>query len=100
MVESRILTVETMLKNAKVLDDSEVRTDKVSVGSKVKIKDIEFDEIEDYHIVGSTEANPTEGKISDESPVGKSLLGAKVGDIVNAEVPSGTLSFEILEISK
>lgn len=100
MVESRILTVETMLKNAKVLDHSEVTTDKVSVGSKVKIKDIEFDEIEIYHIVGSTEANPMRGKISDESPVGKSLLGAKVGDIVNAEVPTGTLSFEILEISK
>ena len=89
-----------MLKNAKVLDDDEVTTDKVSVGSKIRLKDIEFDEEVEYSIVGSTEANPDEGKISDESPIGKGLMGRSVGDVVEIEVPSGMIEFEILEISK
>ena len=99
MIEARILQIETMLKNVKVLDVDELNTDVVNVGSKVKLKDIEFDEEETFHIVGSTEADPANGKISDESPVGKALLGHKVGDKVDITVPSGAvISYEILEI--
>lgn len=99
MIEARILQIETMLKNVKVLDADELNTDVVNVGSKVKLKDIEFDEEETFHIVGSTEADPTNGKISDESPVGKALLGHKVGDKVDITVPSGAvISYEVLEI--
>ena len=99
MIEARILQIETMLKNVKVLDADELNTDVVNVGSKVKLKDVEFDEEETFHIVGSTEADPTNGKISDESPVGKALLGHKVGDKVDITVPSGAvISYEVLEI--
>ncbi len=99
MIEARILQIETMLKNVKVLDVDELNTDVVNVGSKVKLKDVEFDEEETFHIVGSTEADPANGKISDESPVGKALLGHKVGDKVDITVPSGAvISYEILEI--
>ena len=100
IIEARIAQLDAMLKNAKVLDDDEVTTDKVSVGSKIRLKDIEFDEEVEYSIVGSTEANPDEGKISDESPIGKGLMGRSVGDVVEIEVPSGMIEFEILEISK
>ena len=99
MIEARILQIETMLKNVKVLDVDELNTDVVNVRSKVKLKDVEFDEEETFHIVGSTEADPANGKISDESPVGKALLGHKVGDKVDITVPSGAvISYEILEI--
>ena len=100
MVEARIAQVEALLKNVHVLDDSDLPTDIVSIGSKVLLKDIEFDEDVEYYIVGSTEADPSEGKISDESPVGKALLGHRVGDRVEVEVPSGMIEFEVLEISK
>ena len=100
IVETRIAQLDAMLKNAKVLDDDEVTTDQVSVGSIVKVKDIEFDEEEIYYIVGSTEADPTNGRISDESPVGKGLIGHKVGERLEIEVPSGTIEYEILEITK
>ena len=83
-MESRIVQLENMLKNAKVIDDDEVSTDVVSLGSKVKVLDVEYDEEIEYVLVGSTEANPTEFRISDESPVGKALLGKKVGDEVEA----------------
>lgn len=100
MVEARIVQIETMLKNVKVLDDDELNTETVNVGSKIKIKDLEYDEVLEYHLVGSTEADPTKGKISDESPVGKALLGHRVGETVEAEAPAGVLRFEILEILK
>ncbi len=74
MIEARILQIEAMLKNVKILDTDELNTENVSVGSKVKVKDLEFGDEETFHIVGSTEADPTIGKISDESPVGKALL--------------------------
>ena len=70
----------------------------VNVGSKVHVLDVEFDEDETFHIVGSTEANPDAGKISDESPVGKGLLGHRVGDIVAIPVPNGTVNYKILDI--
>lgn len=100
MVEARIVEVEAMLKQVVILDQEELSTEQVSVGSKVKVLDVEFDEEETYQIVGSTESDPASGRISDESPVGKALLGGKVGDIVEAEVPNGTITFKILEISR
>ena len=100
MVEARIVQLEAILKNAKVLDNDEMDTDLVNLGSKVKIRDVEFDEIMEYHLVGSTEADPMNGKISDESPVGKAILGHRVGEMVEAETPSGMVQFEILEIQR
>ena len=98
--EGRILQLENMLKNATVLDESEISTDKVSVGSVVKVKDYEFDEIVEYSIVGSAEADPMNYKISNESPVGIALVGKKIGDIVEVVVPDGTNKFEILDIRR
>ena len=100
MVEARIAELEAMLKQVVVLDEDDLSTDQVSVGSKVRVVDVEFDEEELYQIVGSTEADPASGRISDESPVGKALLGGKVDDIVEAEVPGGVITFRILEIMK
>ncbi len=98
--EGRILQLENMLKNAVVVDESEVPSDIVSVGSKVKVKDYEFDEEVEYSIVGSAEADPMNFKISNESPVGSALLGKKVGDIVEVLVPDGTNKFKVLGISR
>lgn len=98
--EGRIIQLENMLKNAVVIDESEIPTDKVSVGSIVKVMDYEFDEEVEYAIVGSAEADPMNFKISNESPVGSALLGKKVGDVVEVTVPSGVSKFEILEIRR
>ena len=98
MIEARILQIEAMLKNVKILDVGELDTEVVNVGSKVHVLDVEFDEDETFHIVGSTEANPDAGKISDESPVGKGLLGHRVSDIVAIPVPNGTVNYKILDI--
>lgn len=99
-VEARIAQLEAMLKDVTLVNEEELDTEKIHIGSRVSIKDLEMDEVSEYQIVGSTEANPIEGKISDESPVGKSLLGHTPGDIVDVEVPSGIIQFEILEILK
>ena len=98
--EGRIIQLENMLKNAVVVDESEIPTDKVSVGSIVKVMDYEFDEEVEYAIVGSAEADPMNFKILNESPVGSALLGKKVGDVVEVTVPSGVSKFEILEIRR
>ena len=98
MIEARILQIEAMLKNVKILDVGELDTEVVNVGSKVHVLGVEFDEDETFHIVGSTEANPDAGKISDESPVGKGLLGHRAGDIVAIPVPNGTVNYKILDI--
>lgn len=98
--ESRIIELEAMLKNVKVISDNEIKTDFVSVGNVVKVYDEEFDEEVDYILVGSTEANPAEFKISDQSPIGKALLGAKIGDVVSFETPGGESSLKVIEISK
>ena len=100
LVESRIVQIETMLKNVKILDEDELTNDIVSVGSKIKLFDKEFNEEVDYQIVGSTEADPMSGIISDESPVGQSLIGHKVGDVVEVETPGGVCLYEVLEITK
>lgn len=98
--EGRIIQLENMLKNAVVVDESEIPSDIVSVGSKVKVKDYEFDEEVEYSIVGSAEADPMNFKISNESPVGNALVGKKVGDVVEVTVPDGVNKFEILGISR
>ena len=99
-IEARIEDIEKILKNAEVVVEEEVDLDKISIGCNVKILDIEFDEELEYKIVGSTEANSLKGKISNESPVGKALLGAKVGDIVNVETQAGVLQYKVLEIQR
>ncbi|MFY9176677.1 MAG: transcription elongation factor GreA [Caldicoprobacterales bacterium] len=99
-IEGRIVTLENMLKNVRVIDDEDITTDRVSIGSTVKILDIEFDEILEYTIVGSAEADPGQNKISNESPVGKALIGQQIGDIVDVNVPDGVIKFKILEIKK
>lgn len=99
-IESRIVVLEKMLKNAEVIDDEEISNDVISIGCKVKIYDVEFEEELEYAIVGSAEADPMEGKISNESPVGKTLLGHKIGDLVEVETPAGMVEFRILEINR
>jgi transcription elongation factor GreA len=99
-VEGKIVQLENMLKNASVIDVSEVSNDVVGVGCMVKVYDFEFDEEVVYHIVGSTEADPMNFKISNESPVGKALLGHKVEEEVVAVVPNGTSKFRIIQIGR
>ena len=99
-IESRIVQIEEMLQNVKIIDSDEVSTDTVTLGSNVKVFDEDFDEEVTYTIVGSTEADPGLYKISDESPVGAALLGSKVGETVEVEVPQGIIKLKVLEISR
>jgi transcription elongation factor GreA len=99
-IEGRIMTLEKMLRNARIISEDEVNTDVVSIGSTVTLKDIEFDEIITYTIVGSAEADPASNKISNESPVGRALIGKSVGSTVDVQVPAGTIQFQILEIKR
>lgn len=99
-IEGRIVALENMLRNVRVIDDEDITTDRVSIGSTVKILDIEFDEELEYTIVGSAEADPGQNKISNESPVGKALIGKQIGDIVDVNVPDGVIKFKILDINK
>ena len=98
-VEARIVSVENMLKNAIVIDESERDTSKVELGATVTIHDIEFDEDITYKIVGSTEADPDEGRLSDESPLGKSLMGKAEGEMIDVDAPAGVSQYKILKIS-
>lgn len=99
-IEGRIATIEAMLKNAKVIDEEDIKLDQVSIGCTVKVYDESYNEEVEYTIVGSAEADPMNNKISDESPIGKALLGKKVGDVVSVEVPAGIIKLKILEIRK
>ena len=99
-IEARIEELEKILKNAEVFVEEEADLDKVSIGCQVKILDCEFDEELTYKIVGSTEANSLKGKISNESPVGKALLGKKVGDTVTVTTPAGEFEYKILSIHR
>lgn len=99
-MEGRILELEKMIRNAKVIEDDTQEEGVISVGSLVKVKDIEFDEINEYRLVGTVEADPMNNRISNESPVGRALLGHKTGEIIDVEVPAGIIKLEILEISK
>ena len=99
-IEARIEELEKILKNAEVVVEDEVDLDKINIGCIVKILDVEYSEELDYKIVGSTEANSLKGKISNESPVGKALIGHKVGDTVEVETPAGVFAYKILEIQR
>lgn len=103
-VEGRIMQLENMLKNATIVDESEVSKDIVSVGAKVKVKDLDFNPDLDFEeemllfIVGSAEADPLENKISNESPIGKGLMNKKIGDTVEIPIPDGSKRYQILDI--
>lgn len=97
-IEARIEELEKILKNVEVVDLEDVTNDKVMVGSTIRVLDIDYAEEVEYKIVGSTEANILQGKISNESPVGAALIGAHVGDTITVETPSGESSYKVLEI--
>jgi len=100
MLEAQIADLEVVIANAIIVDDDSLSLNEVGVGSIVKLKDFDMDEILTYQIVGSTESDPDNDKISDESPIGKACLKKKIGDIFEVEVPAGTLKFEILGIDR
>ncbi len=99
-IEARIEALEKILKNAEVVTEEDVDTNKISIGCKVRIRDLELGEDLEYKIVGSSEANSLKGKISNESPVGKALIGAKKGDTVSVETQAGILQYEVLGIER
>ena len=99
-IEARIEELEKILKNAEVVVEDEVDLDKINIGCQVKILDIEYSEELDYKIVGSTEANSLDGKISNESPVGRALLGKKAGETVDVETQAGVIQYKILDIQR
>ncbi|MDI3481425.1 MAG: transcription elongation factor GreA [Tepidanaerobacteraceae bacterium] len=99
-IEGRIAALEEKLRNAKLIDDVDISTETVSIGSRIKVKDLDTGDVFEYTIVGSAEANPMEFKISNESPVGSALLGSKKGSIVEVNVPAGLIRYEILDIMK
>ena len=99
-IEARIEEIEKILKNAEIVDEDEVDTETINIGCQVKILDLEFDEELTYKIVGSTEANSLKGKISNESPVGKALIGKKVGDLVSVETQVGIVQYKVLDIQR
>ena len=100
MLEAQIADLEVVIANAIIVDDGSMSLDEVGIGSYVKLKDFDLDEIVEYQIVGSPESDPDENRISDESPVGKACLKKKVGDVFEVEVPAGTLKFEVLNIRR
>jgi len=100
IMEGRIAEIEAQLKNVQVLDESELTTQAVHVGSIVTLKEKKSGKAVEYKIVGSTESDPFSGKISDESPIGKALIGHKVGDTVNIEIPAGVIVYTVTKIAK
>ena len=99
-IEARIEELEAILKNAEVVVEDEADTEKINVGCKVLVYDEEFEEEVEFKIVGSTEANSLQRKISNESPLGKALIGAKVGDEISVEAPAGMMNYKILKIER
>ncbi len=99
-IEARIEEIEKILKNAEVVVEDEVDLDTINVGCKVKVHDMEYEEDLEFKIVGSTEANSLEGKISNESPVGKALIGSRLGDMVSVEMPAGEIKYKVLDIQR
>jgi transcription elongation factor GreA len=98
LLEHRIATLEERLRNARVIEKKDVAKDVVSVGSKVRLRDLDAKQTVEYRIVGSAEANPAENKLSNESPVGKAIIGKKKGETVEVTAPRGAMKFKILEI--
>lgn len=99
-LEARIIEIETMLKNVEIIADVKGKSNTINIGSKFKILDVEFNEENIYRIVGISEADPKNGLISDESPIGKAVIGHKAGETVIVEAPAGELEFKILEVMK
>ncbi len=99
-IEGRIITLEKMLRNAKIINNDEVDVNAVSVGSTVIVKDLEFGDELEYRIVGSAESDPLEHKISNESPLGKGLLGKMKGALIEVSAPAGIIKYEIMDIKK
>ena len=97
-LEARIAMLEERLKNARVIQKKEIKSGEVSIGTKVRLRDMDANQTVEYHIVGSAEANPTEGKLSNESPVGKAIMGRKKGEIVEVAAPRGSLKYKIMDI--
>ena len=99
-IELRIEELEKLLKNAEVVVEDEIDVDKINIGCKVKLLDVEYDEEMEFFIVGSTEANSLQNKISNESPVGRALLGKKAGETVDVETQAGVIQYKILDIQR
>ena len=99
-IEARIEQIEKILKNAEVVLDEEIDLDKISIGCLVRVLDVEYDEEEEYKLVGSSEASSLQNKISNESPFGQALIGAKVGDIVEVEAPAGVIKYKVRSIHR
>ena len=97
-LEARIALLEERLKSSRVVTKKEIKSGEVSVGTKVRLRDVKANKTVEYHIVGSAEANPAENKLSNESPVGKAIMGHKKGDVVEVAAPRGSMKFKILEI--
>ena len=99
-IELRIEELEKLLKNAEVVVEDEIDLDKINIGCKVKVYDVDEDEEMEFKIVGSTEANSLQNKISNESPVGQALMGKKAGDVVDVETQAGVIQYKVLEIQR
>ena len=99
-IEARIEQIEKILKNAEVVLDEEIDLNRISIGCVVRVLDIEYDEEEEYKLVGSSEASSLQNKVSNESPIGKALLGAQVGDVVEVEAPAGVVQYKVLSIQR
>ncbi|GIP41319.1 transcription elongation factor GreA [Paenibacillus sp. J31TS4] len=99
-IEGRIITLEKMLRNARIINNDEVDTETVSIGSIVTLKDVEFNDTVEYTIVGTAESDPSQNKISNESPVGRAILGKKKGSQVDVSVPAGIIQYQIIDIKK
>ena len=99
-IELRIEELEKLLKNAEVVIEEEIDVNKINIGCKVKLLDVEYDEEMEFYIVGSTEANSLQNKISNEAPVGRALIGKSVGDVVDVETQAGIIQYKVLEIQR
>ena len=99
-IEARIEEIDKILRNAEVVVEEDVDVNKINIGCKVRLLDVEYEDELEYKIVGSTEANSLKGKISNESPVGKALMGAKIGDTISVETQAGTVQYKVLGIEK
>jgi len=99
-IEARIMDIEKILKNVEIIDEEEVDLNSINIGCKFKILDLEYQEELEYKLVGSTEANSIKGRISNESPVGKAMIGAKVGEVIDVDTHAGVLQYQILEIQR
>lgn len=97
-IEGRIITLEKMLRNARIINSDEIATDVVSVGVTVSVEDMEYGDTMEYTIVGTAESDPLNNKISNESPVGRAIIGKKVGTVVDVSVPAGVIQYKILDI--